>query len=202
MNILFYGDSITDAGSYGKTNEEMTGYGKYVFEALKSGGRVFFNRGRSGDRSIDLVARYEDDVKSVVPDIMSVLIGINDVWRQFDGNLYTSPKEYAQNLTDLIVRTKRDFVNVKIIVCEPFLLPYPDKIHWREELWSIIDACREVAVKYADSYIPFDGIFAEERIRTDWKKLSADGVHPDTAGQKLIARKLIREIRKYIGEKK
>lgn len=109
MNILFYGDSITDAGSYGKTNEELTGYSKYVYNGLKRDDIIFYNRGRCGDRSIDLVARYEDDVKSVEPDVMCILIGINDVWRAYGDNMYTDPKDYAKNLSNLIVRTKRDF---------------------------------------------------------------------------------------------
>lgn len=202
MNILFYGDSITDAGSYGKTNEELTGYSKYVYNGLKRDDIIFYNRGRCGDRSIDLVARYEDDVKSVEPDVMCILIGINDVWRAYGDNMYTDPKDYAKNLSNLIVRTKRDFINVKIIVCEPFLLPYEDKIHWREYLHKIIDECREVAIQLADSFIPLDGIFAEERLRTKWQKLSSDGVHPDMCGQKLIARKIMKELKKYIGERK
>lgn len=197
MKILFQGDSITDGGRNWLEYNGLTGYNKMVADIL-GGEHVYVNRGVSGDTAKKLLNRYETEIKPIEPDVMSILIGINDVWRRFDANSYTSPQEYYDNLEQVILRTKADFPKVKIILIEPFLLPAPDKKHWRETLIGIIDACRALAVKYADAFIPMDGLFAKEEMTTPWEELSTDGVHPTEKGNEIIAKYLAEEIKKFI----
>lgn len=78
MRILFQGDSITDAGSYGKENTELTGYTKYVAESLGAG-NDYINRGVGGNRSVNILGRFYKDIYEIKPDVMVLLAGINDV---------------------------------------------------------------------------------------------------------------------------
>lgn len=197
MRILFQGDSITDCHRDREDFNSLAGYTSEVAKKL-NGDYVFINRGISGDTSKMLLNRYEQDIKDLAPDVMTLLIGINDVWRFHDQNLYTSPQEYYKNVESVLVKTKRDFPNVKIIMIEPFLLPAPDKMPWRRELIEVIDACRMLAVKYADGFIPMDGLFAKGCMTTPWQEFSADGVHPAQKGNELIAKYLLEELRKVL----
>ena len=195
MRILFQGDSITDAGSYRKKCSEFTGYVKYTAELL-GGGNDYFNHGISGNTSADVLARYEKDIKAVEPDVMTLLIGINDVWRAFDSCHYTSPDSYGKSVREILTKTRKDFPNVKIILLEPFLLPAPDKKYWRGNLAEYIEEARAAAVELADGFVPLDGLLAKERMTTAWQELSGDGVHLAEKGQRVVAKYLAEEIRR------
>ena len=68
------------------------------------------------------------------------------------------------------------------------------------ELIEIIDACRDVAEEYADSFIPLDGIFAASRLNDEWTKyVHPDGVHPEDGGKRLIAKYVVQEIKRLTG---
>ena len=197
MRILFQGDSITDCGRDREDKHSLAGYTLKVANAL--GDKFeYFNRGISGDTSKMVLDRYDNDIKAIQPDIFTLLVGINDVWRFHDSNLYTSPREYCENVEKILVKLKQDFPNVKIVMLEPFLLPSPVRLPWRREVIEFIDACRYLAVKYADAFIPLDGLFAKESMVTPWQELSADGVHPTDKGNELIAKYLTIELKKII----
>lgn len=197
MKILFYGDSITDCGGYKQDVKTTGGYTKFTAQLLGDG-HEYFNHGISGNTTKDLLNRYQKDVKDINPDILTLLIGINDVWRAFDSGRYTEPKQVGENISKLLDDLKSDCPNCKIIVLEPFLLPAPDKKYFRPLLAQIIEEVRAVAVQKANAFIPLDGLFAKERMTTDWQELSQDGVHPVEKGQKLIAKHLAEEIKKFL----
>ena len=197
MKILFQGDSITDCGRDRSDCHNLSGYSAMVAAAL-GGGHEYINLGISGNRSRDILDRYESDIKAVAPDIMTLLIGINDVWRRYDSNQYTSPAKFEATLRELFTRFKKDLPKAKLIVMEPFTVPVADKMHWRRDLMELIDVVRALSVEYADGFIPLDGIFAKAAMTVPYAALSADGVHPDAEGQKLIASVLAEEIRRFL----
>jgi lysophospholipase L1-like esterase len=149
----------------------------------------FLNRGVSGDRAKDLVRRYQDDFAALKPDVVSILIGINDTWRRYDSNDPTTTEAYEQNYRTVLQNLKRDFPAAKIVIIEPFLLnTVSERTLWREDLGPKIEAARKLAREYADVFIPMDGIFI--RYVTEGIKdadITADGVHPTTAGHAIIA---------------
>ncbi len=194
MKIMFQGDSITDAGRDRSDAHNMAGYTTYVAEGLGEGNE-YFNLGISGDRTKEVLARFESDMQVVgKPDVYTILIGINDIWRSHDSNLYTSPDEYYNNVKEIFTKVKQVNPDCKIVVLEPFLLPAPDKAHWRGELAFITDKLRKATKELADAYIPLDGIFAKEYASEPWEEYSADGVHPTDKGNRLIAMYLAAEI--------
>jgi lysophospholipase L1-like esterase len=194
QKILFIGDSITDCGR-SRENPGLLGNGYAMMTAAKlmvqypEQNLSFLNFGISGNRVRDLKARWTDDCIRQKPDILSILIGINDTWRRYDGNDTTDASFFADDFRHIIKRTK-DEIGCQIIILEPFVLPFPaDRKKWREDLDPKINACREMALEYADAYVPFDGIFAAAACRQKPAYWAADGVHPTIAGHMLIAEK-------------
>ena len=195
MRVLFQGDSVTDAGRDRADLHSLAGYAAVCAQLLGDGYECF-NRGVSGDRSGDVLARYGEDIEAIDPDVFCLLIGINDVWRRFDANLYTSPAEYYNNVREILVRLRAHNPGVKIILIEPFFLPEPSRLHWSETLVGIIDQVRKLAVEFADVLIPLHGLFAKECVRVPWAELSADGVHPTEKGHRFIGGLLADEIKR------
>ncbi|MDR2376042.1 MAG: SGNH/GDSL hydrolase family protein [Treponema sp.] len=192
--VLFQGDSITDCGRARDDGSDLgDGYPAGVAGLWRNlfpgSGLRFLNRGVSGDRSKDLLERYDVDFKALKPDLVSVLIGINDTWRRYDSGDPTSTETYEKNYRTLLENLKRDLPRTAIVIIEPFLLNSdPAKALWREDLDPKIQAARRLAKEFADVFIPMDGIFARCAVEgiseTD---MSADGVHPAPRGHGIIA---------------
>lgn len=189
--ILFQGDSVTDAGRTGEGGESLGfGYPKLIAEAFKRNGieAEVINRGISGNRTIDLVGRWEKDCIELQPDVVTILIGINDCWRKYDSNDET-PVEDFRNRVEWLIQQTKEKTNARIILMEPFVLPYPeDRKEWRVTLDPEIHALRELARKYETDFVPLDGIMNQEAIRYGYKVVSEDGVHPTDTGHTIIAR--------------
>jgi len=200
IKILFQGDSITDAGRDRSDAHNLAGYSVYTAEKLKENlpevEFEFINLGISGNRTSDLLDRFQSDFVDVKADIVTLLIGINDVWRRFDRNLYTSPEEFRERFFEIVKGIKD--TGAKLVVMEPFLLPSLNKRHFRTDLALITDEIRDIAVEYADAYIPLDGILAKARMTVPAEQLSEDGVHPAPAAQYIIGINLAEEIKKII----
>jgi lysophospholipase L1-like esterase len=197
--VLFQGDSITDCGRDRADPRNLgAGYPASVarlYDSLFLGhGVTFLNRGVSGDRSSELLRRYDADVLALKPDIISILIGINDTWRRYDSNDPTTTEAFERNYRTLLQNIKRDLPATHIVMIEPFLLnTQADKRSWRVDLDPKIDAVRLLAREFADIFIPMDGIFVSRLvsgIHTGGLKdadITEDGVHPTLIGHALIA---------------
>ena len=99
--LVLQGDSITDAGRFGEPENLGSGYArmvaKYIENFYPDLEMKVYNRGISGHRSKDLVERWDKDCLDLNPTVVTLLIGINDVWRSFDQNDPTSVEAYAEN---------------------------------------------------------------------------------------------------------
>ena len=190
--VLFQGDSITDCDRSRSDSLSLgNGYAQMItglFQAKYPELSVtFYNRAISGNRSIDLVERWDEDCIALKPDWISILIGINDTWRYFDRGEKTETWEFEENyrsiLEDVRLNTKAG-----LILCEPFVLPCPDdRAAWRGDLDAKIHVVRSFAREYGAIYVPFDGIFAQAATRQLPDYWAADGVHPTAAGHALMA---------------
>lgn len=192
--ILFQGDSVTDCGRSRENLSDLAlGYPGIIAAILNAkhpqNKLTFINRGVSGNRVKDLKARWTEDCVALKPDLVSILIGINDTWRRYDSNDATSAEEYKETYREILARVKNE-TGAKLIVLEPFVLPFPeDRKAWRVDLDPKIAAAREVAVEFGAVYIPLDGIFAAASTGKPHAFWAADGVHPTFNGHMLIAQK-------------
>jgi len=191
QKILFQGDSITDAG---RVRDDPAGLGVgYAMmaasrlQALRPGlGLTFLNRGISGNRAVDLAARWREDCLDLKPDWVSILIGVNDCWRRYDCGDATTAKDFERHYREILESSRAR--GIGIIVCEPFVLPCPpDREAWREDLDPKIHVARKLAREFASLLVPFDGIFAARSVVRPPDFWAADGVHPSAAGHALMA---------------
>ncbi len=190
--ILFQGDSITDC------RRREQGAGRlgcgYVFMAASRLMAAFpelslncINRGISGNRMSDLAARWQEDALDIAPDIVSILIGINDTWRRYDSN-DPSPVDTYREAYHAILEQIVQHCNPQIVLCEPFVLPYPqDRITWREDLDPRIQVVRSLAREFNATLVPFDAILAAASVNVPPSYWAEDGVHPTAAGHALLA---------------
>ena len=188
--ILFQGDSVTDCDR-SREDDSYFGFGyvNFIAKRLEGTGCKIYNRGVSGNRLCDLVARKEEDIFAINPDVFSILIGVNDTWRRYDSNMPETAEEFEEIYRSLLSEIKTRLPGVPIVIMSPFILEVPDKKAWIEEdLCYKQEVVRKLAAEFADIYIPLDEIFKEEFDKhEDIYYLSNDGVHPNETGHKLIA---------------
>ena len=192
MKILFQGDSITDAGRDRNDIHNLGGgYPKFAAEYIKEDypdvDFEFVNLGISGNQTKDLVERLESDFIDINPDIVSIMIGINDTWHHASDKSWIPNETFEANYRTVLTALK-ERTNAKIVMIEPYLLPSPDgKDFFREDLDPKIQIIRKLAYEFADVYIPTDGLFASGLIGCDPMAYSGDGVHPNEEGAIFIA---------------
>ena len=192
--ILFTGDSITDCGSSLSEDINFLGHGYPIFIASLLGishpelELTFVNTGVSGNRVSGLAERWQRDVLNHKPDILSILIGINDTAMRYHAPNSVSAQEFSEVYRDLLRRTRKELPDTQIVLMEPFLLPLrTELIRWRDELDPKIQAVRELASEFSCTLIPLDGIFAAAACRREMSFWTKDGVHPTATGHALIA---------------
>ena len=194
MRILFQGDSVTDAHRTEGVHDLGSGYPR-LLEPILSKDFELFNRGISGNRTCDLVDRWQEDCIDLKPDIMSILIGINDTWRKFSANDETTVEAFRNNYEYILKQVKDNF-NTKIIIMEPFVLGHED---WRDDLNAKIEVVRVMAEKYSDAFVPLDSIINDFANKHGSDLLWEDGVHPKELGFKVIANSWLNAFEKITG---
>jgi lysophospholipase L1-like esterase len=201
--ILFQGDSITDAGRSRDKEKTTTpnnqpglgnGYAWLAAAELLVGrpddGLKIFNRGISGHKVFQLAERWQTDCFDLKPDLLSILIGVNDIWHSLDPKLgYKGTVEiYERDYHALIERTKQALPKVKLVLCEPFVLrcgAVNDK--WFPDFDRYRAAAKRVAVKHHATFVPFQAMFDAAIRYAPPEHWAGDGVHPSPAGAALMA---------------
>ena len=191
MKILFQGDSITDANRNRSNIHDLgQGYAKVaaplIEAAMPDTDFEFIDLGISGNRSDDLLARTTTDIVEIDPDVISILIGINDVWHRHSSGREMTDEQFELNYRAVLDRIHQE-THAKILILCPFLLPSSDKESWRGEVESICTIVRRLADEYADAYLPLDEKFAAALPTAPTPMhYSLDGVHPNAAGAEFI----------------
>lgn len=201
--FLFQGDSITDAG---RRRDDLGGgsYGYPTFVAGMLGTKYpnafkFVNKGVSGDRSVDMLARIKRDTVNFKPDILTVLIGVNDVWHELQGDAMNRNGvdadmyfTYYDMFAEYVCKMSPD---TKIFIMEPFVLKArATEAHWdvfSREVAMRAEKAKMIAEKHSLTFIPLQETFdklSETAPASHWLE---DGVHPAPAGHCVIAEKIV-----------
>ncbi len=197
LTILFQGDSITDAGrdrSWYYANDPRGMGGGYVYQIVSHllGTHPekewrYYNRGISGNKVFQLADRWEDDCLHLEPDVLSILIGVNDFWhslRDYDGTV----EVYNTDFRKLLDRTLKRLPNVKLIIGEPFAVKGGSAIsdQWYPDFPGYQEAARDIANDYKAAFIPYQQIFDQALDQAPVSYWCPDGVHPSMAGAYLM----------------
>jgi lysophospholipase L1-like esterase len=199
QTILFQGDSITDAG---RNKEDMgfntgrnlgSGYSvlaaasllrKYASLDLK-----IYNKGISGNKVFQLAERWDKDCLDIKPDVLSILIGVNDIWHKLNGRYDGTVEIYRKDYIALLERTKTALPDVKLIICEPFAVNGVKAVDekWYPEFYDYQKAAKDVAAQFGAVFIPYQSVFDEAQKLAPGSYWTGDGVHPSLAGAQLMA---------------
>ncbi len=186
MKILFQGDSITDAGRDRSNPQDMgDGYPRYasamLHDAFPDVEFEFVNLGIGGNRTEHLVERLQNDFIDIKADIVSILIGINDVWYHYSHGIEITDEQFEERLGQVIRAVKS--TGARLLLIQPFLLEEVDagKEGLLEELRRKQVICKKLADEYADVYLPLDEILHSTATEPQ-SYYSTDGVHPTPDG--------------------
>jgi len=196
--VLFQGDSITDAGRNRDSAEPNAagalgnGYPLLVASAVLAARPAsvlrFFNRGISGNKVPDLQQRWTADTVNLRPDVLSILIGVNDFWHKLDHGYNGTVEDYEQQYTALLAETHSALPHVHLIVLEPFVLRTGAvDARWFPEFDQRRAAAARVATHARATFVPLQSIFNQRARTAPPEYWAADGVHPTPAGHAIIA---------------
>lgn len=198
MKILFQGDSITDAGRYTEVGTGVrdsslgAGYVKLIANRLlcdsPEKNYEIINRGISGNRIVDLYARWKADCINLAPDVLTILIGVNDTWHERGGQNGVEVPRYERFYRELIEWTLSALPNIKIILMTPFANPVNDHI---ASFFPEVNERQEVVEKLAKEFslpcVKLHEDFEAANARAPMEYWTPDGVHPSGAGHQMIA---------------
>jgi lysophospholipase L1-like esterase len=197
--LLFQGDSITDAGrerdAASTPNAQPALGGGYAWLAAcqllvdrPADAIKIFNRGISGNKVPDLAARWQADCLDLKPNVLSILIGVNDLWHKLNGSFEGTPVAYEAQYRDLVAETRKSLPEVRLVICEPFVLHCGAVTDdWFPRFDQYRSAAKRVADEARARFLPFQTMFDEASKIAPPERWAADGVHPTADGAALMA---------------
>ncbi len=209
IRVLFQGDSITDAGRNREKPEDLgAGYAKFVAGTLDidhPGEYEFFNRGISGNRIVDVYARIKKDIINLKPDVMSLLIGVNDVWHEFSRQNGVDAKKFEMLYEMLIDEIKAALPDIKIIILGAYLENGAriiaegfDYVAMRKDVEERAAIAKRIAEKYGFPFVDLQVRFDEAVAKGPMECVTKDGIHPSAGGIELIKRAWLEGFEKLV----
>lgn len=206
LTFLFQGDSITD-GNRGRTDWDLNhimGHG-YAFTIASRVGAdfpeknlKFINKGISGNKVTDLAGRWKADALELKPDVLSILVGINDSSSYLaDPTKGVSPEQYEQVYRQILDQSKAQNPDLLLVIGEPFTLPYAGAEGAANPRLADVKKRQEIAKRLALDYnavfVPFQQVFNDALKRAPEKYWIWDHIHPTVAGHELMAREWLKQ---------
>lgn len=209
LKVLFQGDSITD-GNRSRDHDwnHIMGHGYAYLIASRlwydfpEQGLEFINRGVRGDKVTDLAARWKVDTLALKPDVLSVLVGINDVSKAIEGDNSYSVENYEKDYNTLLEQTRQQLPDVEIVLCSPFILPVGRVKENFGAYQTEVQQRQAVVKKLADTHnaihLELQKTFNKALFMAPADYWIWDGIHPMPAGHELIAREWIQQVSERI----
>ena len=199
QRIVFAGDSVTDMGSAQPVGEGLfDNVGRSYVRVVENMLAAYYpevrirvtNSGISGNTSRDLLARFQRDVVDLKPDWVSICIGINDVWRQFDSpampDMAVLPEEYEKNVEKMIKMVKGKTEGIFLL--SPYYMEPNRQDAMRARMDEYVDICRRLAKKYDCIFIDFQRMYEDYCKVRHSGYIAWDRVHPNQIGATLMAK--------------
>lgn len=201
--IVFAGDSVTDMGSAQPVGEGLfdnvgRGYVRVIESMFASYYPEVFlritNSGTSGNTSRNLLERFDRDVVDLNPDWVSICIGINDVWRQFDSpamfNEHVLPDEYEKNLEEMILKIKNKVKGIFIL--SPYIIEPNTEDMMRKRMDEYVEISKKLAEKHNCIFVDFQKMYADYCMIRHSSYIAWDRIHPNQVGATLMAKEFLK----------
>jgi len=209
LDFLFQGDSITD-GNRGRSTDpnHILGHGYAFSIACRAGAtfpekaNMFYNRGISGNKITDLQQRWQTDTLDLKPDVLSILIGVNDTDSVVKQQNIVTVEKYEEVYRSLLDQTKAQLPDCLFVLCEPFIMPVgrvkDNWAAWNGDMQKRQAVVARIAKDYKTIFVPLQKIFndAESRAAVDYWVW--DGIHPTYSGHELITRAWLKQVSKKL----
>jgi lysophospholipase L1-like esterase len=205
--IVFQGDSITDWGRNKNEENEVNkqsqlGNGYVLFTAahiLANHAEKelnIYNRGISGNKVFQLAERWDKDCLDLKPNILSILIGVNDFWHTKSHNYTGTIVEYEAGYRNLLAHTLQALPDVKIVICEPFIIHGGSALDdtWERDFAPYRATAKALAREFDLTLVPFQSVFNEALKAAGADYWGPDGVHPSMAGAQLMAQAWVKAV--------
>ncbi len=196
--IVFIGDSITEWGRHEDAEGIGSGYVRLLHDYLKvtnpSKNYEIINRGIGGDRVVNLEERWQEDVLDLNPDVVSISVGINDVWRQLDQPAIDQVLPYAFEVK--LKKLLQKIHGAQIILLEPTIIEENLNSEGNKKLRDYVEVIRRLALEFQAILVPTHQVFLEYIKKDNGYPLTTDGVHMNSAGNVLMAKTWIKAVGK------
>ena len=202
--IVFAGDSVTDMGSQNPVGEGLfDNTGRSYVRVIENMLSVWYperkirvtNSGISGNTSRDLLARFDRDVVDLKPDWVSICIGINDVWRQFDCpamlDTHVLPDEYERNLETMILKVKDQVKGIFIL--SPYIMEPNREDMMRKRIDEYVAICKALAQKHGCVFVDFQKMYEDYCNIRHSSYIAWDRIHPNQVGATLMAKEFLKK---------
>lgn len=205
--FLFQGDSITD-GNRGRNKDpnHIMGHGYAFSIASRVGARfpekrlTFYNKGISGNTVPDLLDRWKEDALDLKPDVLSLLVGINDTDRAIKEKDEEATSKFERGYRMLLSRTKEQLPGCMLVLCEPFIAPVgrvkEQWSEWQTEIQKKQEVVRQLSAEHGTVFVPLQKVFDQAALRAPAVYWVWDGIHPTVAGHELIKQEWLRQLSK------
>lgn len=205
--VLFQGDSITDWGRNKNDTTpnsfDMLGKGYAYLAAadllLNHPGKQLsiYNKGISGNKVYQLAERWDTDCLALKPNVLSIMIGVNDFWHTLTNGYKGTIETYRDDYKKLLDRTKQAFPDVKLIIGEPFAIKGVKSVNdtWFPKFNEYRAVSKEIADSFGAAFIPYQSIFDEALKSAPGTYWTNDGVHPSIAGANLMAHAWLKTVK-------
>ena len=206
MKIVFFGDSITDASRNKELDFMASSYGfgyvHNVAEQIMSeepNKYVIYNRGISGNRVVDLYARIKKDLWNLEPDLISIYVGVNDVWHEVKYSNGVELDRFEKVYRMMIEDTKKVLPNAKMILIAPFIMKGSRTEEQFDEFLYVYEYAKVVeklANEYGLGFVELQSKMNKNAQAYGTDFITFDGVHPNITGAKIISDEWLKEFEK------
>lgn len=203
QTILFTGDSITDCGRTRPVGMQTTGLGDGYVAFVDSLLATCYpeehvrilNTGISGNRVIDLESRWQKDILNLKPDWLSVMIGINDVWRQFDNAFdpnQVTIKKFETVYRKLLTKTRPEIKG--LVLMTPYFIEINRNDPMRSQMDTFSNVVKQLSTEFDAVFVDVQCAFDKYLLSRPSQSLCEDRVHPNKTGHMIIARAFLSAI--------
>lgn len=196
LKVIFIGDSITASGKNSDPERLGNGYVRMIKEEIPDNVRII-NKGVNGHRVTDLAFRWKRDVIDLEPDLLSISIGINDVWRQLDSPALdqVDVQQFEEVYRDLLSQLKS---SVKVVLMEPTIIDEDLQSRGNQLLVPYVEVVRKLAKEFEAVLVPTHTVFISHLKKHPEIALTTDGVHMRRKGNELIVKSWLQEAKAFI----
>lgn len=210
LTFLFQGDSITD-GNRGRNDDpnHIMGHGYAFSIASRAGatypreGLIFLNRGISGNTVWDLSKRWQKDTINLKPDVLSILVGINDADRALREPEKHTIEDFHNHYRELLISTLATAPDCKLVLCQPFYAPVgrvkENWSAWQKEVESRQKVVHLLSKEFNTIYVPFQEAVNAAILQAPVEYWIWDGIHPTVAGHEILAREWMKRVSRHFG---